>query len=87
MSNPSCLPSDREKLDSLQKSYKNLQKLYKEENAMRSELENEIRSNASKHQIEIELLEKNRTFRKFLLGKFSSIYSLGFLCRQKSQIK
>ena len=70
MSNPSCLPSDRELLDSLRKSHEKLQKLYKEENALRIELENEIRSNASKHQIEIELLEKNRKS----LGKFSSVY-------------
>ena len=83
MSNPSCLPSDRERLDSLQKSHKMLQNLYKEEKRLRTELENELRSNQTKHKIEIELLEKNRKS----LGKFSFVYSIGFIYTVKKQIK
>ena len=80
MSNPSCLPSNRERLDSLQKSHQKLQNLYKEENQLRTELENELRSNQTKHKIEIELLEKNRKS----LGKFSFVYSIGFIYREKT---
>ena len=73
MSNPSSSPADRERLDSLQKSHEQLQNLYKEEKRLRTELENELRSNQTKHKIEIELLEKNRKS----LGKFSFVYSIG----------
>ena len=83
MSNPSSSPADRERLDSLQKSHEQLQNLYKEEKRLRTELENELRSNQTKHKIEIELLEKNRKS----LGKFSFVYSIGFIYTVKKQIK
>ena len=70
MSNPSCLPNEREINESLRNQLKELQKAYERQKRLNIELKEQMNSKDSRHRDEI---ERNKEYLQFL-GWFSNSF-------------